>query len=512
MKKVITYGTFDLLTPGHIEQLRESKKLGDYLIVGLSTDEFNAIKNKKSYLSYEERKEIIEAIKYVDEVIPENDWNQKVDDIKKYNISILTMGEDWKGSNRFEYLKEYCDVVFIPRSGRYSSTDFRSFVNKHKNDDKFISKLKNKIKSILLYLFKWHLNFIYFFIKLFTTQKKQVFLLSRQTDYISVSFEMIINQLNKDKIATKVMCRKINNGLKNKLVYYFSLYKQMYYLATSKVVIIDGYNPTVSILKHKNLTVIQLWHALGAIKKFGYQTLNLDSGRDRQMAKIMNMHKNYDYVISGSKAMVDYFSQAFNIDEKKVLTFGTPCIDYMLTKVANREDKFKQCGFDIKKPLIVYAPTFRDNRPNDILPLINAIDLNKYNLCISIHPRAIEKIEKKEGAFWNPNLEFLDLIKICDYFVTDYSAAMIEAAIANKKLLLDVYDYHLYDKENGLNINLFEELPNYTSKEIDDIVKVIDSGKYDMKILENFKKKYVTNLKGNATKQICKLVEEKVNE
>ena len=511
MKKVITYGTFDLLTPGHIEQLRESKKLGDYLIVGLSTDEFNSIKNKKAYLSYEERKIILEAIKYVDEVIPENDWNQKVDDIKKYDISILTMGEDWKGSNRFEYLKEYCDVKFIPRSGRYSSTDFRNFVSKHKDDNKFKNKMKAKIKSGLLYLFKWHLNIIYFVIKFFTLKKKQVFLLSRQNDEISISFQLIINNLKKNKIKTKFMSKKINKGIKNKIIYYFSLYKQMYYLATSKVVIIDGYNPTISILKHNNLTIIQLWHALGAIKKFGYQTLNLDSGRDKQVAKIMNMHRNYDYVISGSEAMIPYFSQAFDIDKQKILTFGTPCIDYMLKSI-NKSEKFKQCGFDANKPLIVYAPTFRDNRPNNISPLIDAINLDKYNLCVSIHPRAIEKIEKKDGVFWNPNIEFLDLIKICDYFITDYSAAMIEAAIANKKLLLYVYDYHLYDKENGLNINLFEELPNYTSKEIADIVKIIESGKYDMKILEKFKNKYVTNLKGNSTKKLCDLIEEKLNE
>ena len=131
MKRVLTYGTYDLITPGHIQHLKESKEMGDYLIVGLSTDEFNAIKHKRSYLTYEERKVVLEAIRYVDEVIPETDWDQKPGDIKKYNIDILTMGSDWEGNPKFEYLKEYCDVRFTKRPFTWSSTEFRNSVDKY---------------------------------------------------------------------------------------------------------------------------------------------------------------------------------------------------------------------------------------------------------------------------------------------------------------------------------------------------------------------------------------------
>ncbi|MCT7783498.1 MAG: glycerol-3-phosphate cytidylyltransferase, partial [Lactobacillus iners] len=110
MKKVITYGTFDLLHYGHVRLLKRAKELGDYLIVALSTDEFNELKkHKEAYNSYNERKYILEAIKYVDEVIPENDWNQKITDVQKYNIDTFVMGDDWKG--KFDFLKEYCNVV-----------------------------------------------------------------------------------------------------------------------------------------------------------------------------------------------------------------------------------------------------------------------------------------------------------------------------------------------------------------------------------------------------------------
>ncbi len=135
MKKIITYGTFDLLTPGHIALLKYAKSLGDYLIVGVSTDEFNAIKHKHSYLNYEERRIIMEAIRYVDEVIPEVHWEQKVKDIEENNIDTLVMGSDWEGSDKFKYLEEYCNVVFFKRVSDFSSTNFRNFVAAHKDDE-----------------------------------------------------------------------------------------------------------------------------------------------------------------------------------------------------------------------------------------------------------------------------------------------------------------------------------------------------------------------------------------
>ncbi|WP_018660824.1 glycerol-3-phosphate cytidylyltransferase [Heyndrickxia acidiproducens] len=131
MKKVITYGTFDLLHWGHINLLKRAKELGDYLIVGLSSDEFNQIKNKKSYHSYENRKLILEAIRYVDEVIPENNWEQKIDDIKKHNVDIFVMGDDWKG--KFDFLKDYCEVVYLPRTVGISTSKIKKDLFSVKN-------------------------------------------------------------------------------------------------------------------------------------------------------------------------------------------------------------------------------------------------------------------------------------------------------------------------------------------------------------------------------------------
>lgn len=125
MKRVLTYGTFDLLHYGHIRLLKRAKALGDYLIVALSTDEFNAQKGKKAYHNYETRKKMLEAIRYVDLVIPEECWEQKISDVQKYDVDIVVMGSDWAGSDRFDYLKDYCEVVYLDRTEGISTTKIK---------------------------------------------------------------------------------------------------------------------------------------------------------------------------------------------------------------------------------------------------------------------------------------------------------------------------------------------------------------------------------------------------
>ena len=129
MKRVITYGTFDLLHYGHINLLQRAKQYGDYLIVALSTDEFNwNEKQKKCYFTYEERRRLLEAIRYVDLVIPEENWKQKVTDVQEYHIDTFVMGDDWKA--KFDFLKEYCDVVYLPRTPEISTTRIKKDLNK----------------------------------------------------------------------------------------------------------------------------------------------------------------------------------------------------------------------------------------------------------------------------------------------------------------------------------------------------------------------------------------------
>lgn len=130
MKRVITYGTFDLLHYGHINLLRRAKALGDYLVVVLSTDEFNwNEKQKKCYFSYEQRKALLEAIRYVDLVIPETCWEQKTRDVEQYDIDVFVMGDDWKG--KFDFLKSQCEVVYLERTPEISTTKIKQDLDKN---------------------------------------------------------------------------------------------------------------------------------------------------------------------------------------------------------------------------------------------------------------------------------------------------------------------------------------------------------------------------------------------
>ena len=125
MKRILTYGTYDLLHYGHIRLLKRAKQRGDYLIVALSTDEFNAIKGKKAYHNYETRKEMLEAIRYVDLVIPENDWDQKIEDVQTYKVDEVVMGSDWEGEPKFEVLRDYCEVTYLDRTKGVSTTKIK---------------------------------------------------------------------------------------------------------------------------------------------------------------------------------------------------------------------------------------------------------------------------------------------------------------------------------------------------------------------------------------------------
>jgi len=128
MRRIITYGTFDLLHYGHINLLKRAKELGDYLVVALSTDEFNwNQKQKKCYFSYEKRKHLLEAIRYVDLVIPEESWEQKTDDIQRYHIDVFVMGDDWEG--KFDFLKEYCEVKYLQRTPEISTTQIKNDIS-----------------------------------------------------------------------------------------------------------------------------------------------------------------------------------------------------------------------------------------------------------------------------------------------------------------------------------------------------------------------------------------------
>ena len=143
-KTILTYGTFDLFHIGHLNLLKMLKSMGDTLIVGVSTDEFNELKGKRTIIRFEQRIQIVGAIEYVDKVFPERTWEQKVEDIKTHNVDTFAIGNDWQG--KFDHLKDYCEVVYLPRTEGISSTNLRSLVSNFKKGD--VENLKKALDII----------------------------------------------------------------------------------------------------------------------------------------------------------------------------------------------------------------------------------------------------------------------------------------------------------------------------------------------------------------------------
>ena len=365
--------------------------------------------------------------------------------------------------------------------------------------------------TIFVYLLKLNLKLVYFFLKLLPINKSKIVFISRQSNNISIDFKMIAEKLVEKKYKVVIISKKIDTGIINYLKYYFNLYKQMYHLATSKVCVIDSYCIPVCILNHKkSLVVIQIWHAMGAIKQFGYQTLSKEAGRNEKISHIMCMHKNYDYVLSGSQSMIEPFSKAFNVPCNKIIVNGLPRIDYIINnkKILSKKIKMDYKLLKLKKN-VLYVPTFRKNESVKINELINNFDFDKFNLIIKLHPSSNVKINNKK-VFTCPNYSSLQLLTIADYVITDYSAISIEAASLDIPIFLYLYDYDQYVDKNGLNIDLLSEFGRYASKDIKPILKSLKKEKYDMSIIYNFKEKYLDPDYGKYTDKLINFIIDKM--
>ena len=369
------------------------------------------------------------------------------------------------------------------------------------------------MKIILIYLFKIILNFIYFFIKLLPRNNKKITFISRQSDEITLDFRLLKEEIEKRDKSIKMffICKRMKKSVFGLLEYFFSILRQMHAIATSKVVVIDSYCIPVSILKHKKGTyILQIWHSIGKIKKSGYQTLDTPSGRSSKLAKAMNMHKNYDAIIASSPAFDKFYEEGFNVTNDKLLHYGLPRIDYLL----NNEQKIKKDIYQVypefeNKKIVLYAPTFRTYEVDGFDKLLNEYNSDDFILIVKCHPN--QKLNNTNSNFYNCNeFKSTDLLMISDYVITDYSSIALEAAALNKKVLFYVYDYDIYMKNNGLNIDFYKILPSCSSKDIKDLFKIIKTDKYDDKSYQNFRNKYLPKELGSSTRKIVDLIIEKL--
>ncbi len=362
--------------------------------------------------------------------------------------------------------------------------------------------------SIFYYLIKFVCKFLYFFMKLKKTDNNKILFISRLDSKKSLDFSLIEKKLTEENknIKCVFLCKRVTSFTADfigNIKYTLSCLSN---LANSRVCITDSFVPAISVCKHKkNLKIIQIWHSMGAIKKFALQTIGNKSGRDEKTSLILNMHKGYDYIISGSKAMTKYFAKAFGYSTKHFLNFGLPRIDYLLNNEKDLKKKIiKEYPILKSKKTILYAPTFRTTNDDKTVDLIECFDLNKYNLIVKAHAR--QELKFNNNVLTCDKFSALDLISVSDYIITDYSGIAIEAAILDKKTLYYVYDYDEYKKNNGLNIDLYKEMPGCVFNDAKKLYKYIEKDKYDMKKIYNYKNKFIDVQDGSSTKKIVDFV------
>lgn len=378
--------------------------------------------------------------------------------------------------------------------------------------------MKKLFLSIILYIERFGMSFVYFFIKFFPIQKNKIIMLSRQSNDINIDFKMLLDEFsNQDKnIKVKVLCKEVPKNIIGRIKYCFFLIICLYHISTSKVCIIDGYSIPISCLKHKkDLKIIQIWHSLGAIKQFGKQVIGKKEGSKSEISKIMKMHQNYDYVLCASDATREFYKQGFGVDESKILKLGMPRIDYLLGKDEKINKKIENLYKDYpnlkEKKTILYVPTFRQGKSVHIYDLINSVNTDEYNLIIKLHPLDKTIVDSKYTI--NNKYSTFDLLKIADYVITDYSALSLETSILdNKQLYFYLYDIEDYKMDRGLNVNLREEMPNYTFSNVDDIIKNIQEDNYNFEELKKFRDKYVQTVDTNNSKRIVEFTKKLMEE
>lgn len=370
----------------------------------------------------------------------------------------------------------------------------------------------------MIYIIKlgtWLLNILYKIMKLLPVQHK-VTMISRQSDIPSVEFRMIEKEIIERNKEAKVilLCKTLDGGLKstvlNKLKYVCHMFVQMYHIATSKVVILDSYCIVASILNHrKDLKIIQMWHSMGTMKKFGYTTLDTEEGSSSKIAYAMRMHQNYDYVFASAEAYKEHLAKGFHCDIDKIITMPLPRLDLLQSDEyaeKQRKDIYEKYPELKEKPVILYCPTFRKDETdfeNAVYKLADAVDYNRYNLVVKLHP--LSKVKLKKSVVCAEEFSSFDMLFAADYVISDYSCIIYEAAVLGLPLYFYNFDMEFYENGRGLAIDYDKELPGLISDNAQKIVDAIENEDYNMAQLKNFAEKYVRPTK-YATKDIVDFV------
>lgn len=363
------------------------------------------------------------------------------------------------------------------------------------------------MKLFIIKVFVLFIRILYAPMKLRKTQNK-ILWLSRQSDVKSSDMTMLEKAISDLSPETKQIFRlkRLKDESSLSVSYVFSIFGDMWEIASAKIVLVDTYSIPVSCLNHKkNLKVIQLWHALGAVKEFGLQSVGKAQGRDSGVSAAMHMHENYDFVIAPSDATGEIYCKAFGCKKENIKVLSLPRVDLLLDGVSKR-DGFQNENPDFKgKKIVAYIPTFRDNDDYFAEKLYKAFENNdELKLVVSAHP--LSKTAETGAYEFNGDFSSVDLMKLADVIITDYSACAIEGALLKKPLYFYIPDYEVYKNEKGLNIDMKKEMPSFSFESETELISAIQCNDYDFDTLSRFSEKYVENKQTNNTERMAEFI------
>lgn len=334
-------------------------------------------------------------------------------------------------------------------------------------------------------------------------KKKKIVIISRESNDKTLDVSMLEAELRHRGLRVRVLSRLLTKekSVGNAAGYIGHILRQEAEILSADIVVLDTYCIPASMLPHrKDTKIIQMWHALGAVKKFGWQTVGKPDGTSERTARAMRMHSGYDYVICASDATAEYFAKAFRVGRDKIVKLGLPRIDYIIkvthgdesARITERVKKRYPALADPKKKTLLYAPTFRRGAAPDVAGLADVLDPARYNIIVKLHPlyggggRVF-----RDNIIYDDEFSTYELLAAADAVVSDYSSLVIEATLADKPLYLYIYDAEEYEQTTGLNMDFTQEaIGRYAFCEASELAGELETP-YDFAALREFGMKYI---------------------
>ena len=348
--------------------------------------------------------------------------------------------------------------------------------------------------------------------------KKRVTIISRESNSKTLDIRLLEQELQGRGIEIRTLTRLLTKEKSLKALGYIGhMMKQAASMIDSDVVVMDTYIIPVSMLPHrKGLTTVQMWHALSAVKKFGWQTVGLADGSSERTARLMKMHNGYDHVVCCSDITAEHFSEAFRVSRDKIVKLGLPRIDYIKRVALGSEreetaarirERYPQLAGD--KKVILYAPTFHKGKPVDVAGLAAAIDPDRYDLVVKLHPidRASNEEVRGENIIYDAEFRSYDWLSVADIVISDYSSLVVEATLADKPLYLYTYDIDSYMQTTGLNMDFSSEpIAPYVFTDPAKLAAALEQS-YDKEALRAFRDRYIDIDTENCTAALADFIE-----